>query len=768
MIQLQNVSKYYHNKGIIASGLTRVSLELKPGEFVVITGESGSGKTTLLNVISGLDSYEEGEMFIDGNETSHYMAEDFEAYRKKYISNIFQDFNLINSYTVRQNVDLVLKINGWERDAAKARADEIIGKVGLKGFANTKVSKLSGGQMQKVAIARALAKDTEIIVADEPTGNLDSKAAAEIASLLSEISKDKLVIVVTHNFDQFRPYATRCIRMHDGKVVENLLLKAPAETAQPLSISEEDLSVQNAGALPWASILQLGFRNTFNIGYKFVLLLIVFLFLVFAVTSQYTSFMNQKAENSRVGYNNYFYNYSEDRIVLKKKDGSSFNDNDSLALNSIDNIRTIAPNDILLDTSLYIEDGTFSYEAFPHSIDEYTGKVDLGRMPEKGNEVLLVGQKDEYNFSKEKTENLLDKVFTIYVGEDEASALKIRIVGIAFDRDTDRYESAGSVYMLNKFCRKMLTQTYYYYSTITTTINGRAQEYISGNPYYKVLPSSKIGTGKILLPEEADNFFIDEEEAQDQDPDQVSDQDQDQEKENAGAKGHDVTVSAENMYYTAELNLTVSDTYNEKTFSYKSNYRSFEKYGGAVFISEPDYDKLFAKGNYQCSVYVADMASLDATLDALQTMGYITLPLRDAKVTSNNDLASVIQAPLILLIMVGLFFVAYFVIRLILRARRGYFSILRMLGLAKRNIVRILQVELFTVLDIAFILFLITMLLVRNHVINIDYVSTLIQYMHWYDYVILYVIVGFMSWLISWIFAHRLYRKTAIMAYREE
>ena len=125
MIQLKNVSKYYYSKGIIASGISKVNLTLDTGEFVVITGESGSGKSTLLNVISGLDSYEDGEMYINGEETSHYLAADFEEYRKKYIGNIFQNFNLVNSYTVYQNVELILLINGYKKAEIKKRIADI-------------------------------------------------------------------------------------------------------------------------------------------------------------------------------------------------------------------------------------------------------------------------------------------------------------------------------------------------------------------------------------------------------------------------------------------------------------------------------------------------------------------------------------------------------------------------------------------------------------------------------------------------------------------
>lgn len=143
MLKLKNVSKFYYNKGIIASGFTKVNLELKMGEFIAITGESGSGKSTLLNVISGLDSYEEGEMYIQGKETSHYTEKDFEEYRRKYIANIFQSFNLINSYTVYQNVELVLLLNGYKKSEVKQKILDIIEQVGLTEFKNTKVSKLS-------------------------------------------------------------------------------------------------------------------------------------------------------------------------------------------------------------------------------------------------------------------------------------------------------------------------------------------------------------------------------------------------------------------------------------------------------------------------------------------------------------------------------------------------------------------------------------------------------------------------------------------------
>ena len=213
MLRLKNVSKFYYNKGVVASGFSKINLNLNMGEFVVITGESGSGKSTLLNVISGLDSFEEGEMYINGEETSYYSDNDFEEYRKKYIANIFQNFNLVNSYTVYQNIELIYLVNNLDKTNMKEEINDLIDKVGLTKYKNTKAAKLSGGQKQRVAIARALAKNTPIIVADEPTGNLDSKSANEIIELLYSLSKEKLVIIVTHNYEQVEKYATRRIKM---------------------------------------------------------------------------------------------------------------------------------------------------------------------------------------------------------------------------------------------------------------------------------------------------------------------------------------------------------------------------------------------------------------------------------------------------------------------------------------------------------------------------------------------------------------------------
>lgn len=217
LLQLSGIGKIYVSDGTVSVGIRGIDLSFERGEFVAVTGASGSGKSTLLNVISGMDSYEEGELYIEDSPTSHYLESDWEEYRSKYISFIFQDYNILESYTVLQNVELAL-MHIKDRRERRKRAVELLQRVGMEKHLKQKGSKLSGGQKQRTVIARALAKDSPIILADEPTGNLDEATSKEIIDLLREVSKDKLLIIVTHNYDEVEHCATRHIRIFDGAV----------------------------------------------------------------------------------------------------------------------------------------------------------------------------------------------------------------------------------------------------------------------------------------------------------------------------------------------------------------------------------------------------------------------------------------------------------------------------------------------------------------------------------------------------------------------
>lgn len=218
MLKLENVSKYYYSNTSVVAALKNVNLEFNIGEFVAITGDSGSGKTTLLNIISGLETYEDGEMYYNGRNTSYFSDIELNEY-KNNISYIFQNYSLMYSYSTIENIIAAGIIKGLSYKEAKSKGKKILADVGLSHCINKKAIKLSGGEKQRLAIARALIADNDIIVADEPTGNLDSKTGDEILALLKRISKDKLVIVVTHNVKQIEPYASRKIRIHDGNIV---------------------------------------------------------------------------------------------------------------------------------------------------------------------------------------------------------------------------------------------------------------------------------------------------------------------------------------------------------------------------------------------------------------------------------------------------------------------------------------------------------------------------------------------------------------------
>lgn len=235
-IKLQNISKYYYSETAVTQALQGINLEFRMGEFVAITGESGSGKSTLLRIISGMDTFDDGELYVDGQPTFQYDEDDWEEYRRTKIGFVFQDYSLIGHYTAKENIVSALLIMGVPEKEAGDKAIHYLERVGLSAQRDQRASKLSSGQKQRLSIARALAKDTDIIVADEPTGNLDSETGAQIVKLLRDLSQDHLVIMVTHNYEQVEKYVTRKVRLHDGSLI--LDVSENVDTDQKSEVSE--------------------------------------------------------------------------------------------------------------------------------------------------------------------------------------------------------------------------------------------------------------------------------------------------------------------------------------------------------------------------------------------------------------------------------------------------------------------------------------------------------------------------------------------------
>ena len=221
MLKLKNICKSYKTGDFFQQVLKDVNLEFRKNEFVSILGPSGSGKTTLLNIIGGLDRYDKGDLIINGKSTKKFKDRDWDAYRNNCIGFVFQSYNLISHISILANVELSMTLSGVSHKERREKALEALDKVGLKDHASKKPNQLSGGQMQRVAIARAIVNDPDIILADEPTGALDSKTSMQIMDLIKELSKDKLVIMVTHNAELAKEYSTRIVEFRDGNLLND-------------------------------------------------------------------------------------------------------------------------------------------------------------------------------------------------------------------------------------------------------------------------------------------------------------------------------------------------------------------------------------------------------------------------------------------------------------------------------------------------------------------------------------------------------------------
>ena len=221
MLELKNITKVYEVAGLKQKALNKVNVKFRKNEFVSILGQSGSGKSTMLNIIGGLDKYTSGDLLINGISTKEYNDRAWDTYRNHRVGFVFQSYNLIPHQTALQNVELALTLSGISKAERRKRSIDVLKRVGLEKQINKKPNQMSGGQMQRIAIARALVNDPEILLADEPTGALDSETSIQVLDLLKEIAKDKLVIMVTHNPDLAQKYSTRIINLLDGKVTND-------------------------------------------------------------------------------------------------------------------------------------------------------------------------------------------------------------------------------------------------------------------------------------------------------------------------------------------------------------------------------------------------------------------------------------------------------------------------------------------------------------------------------------------------------------------
>ncbi len=663
MIKLENISKYYHEENTVVKGLSNINLNFEIGEFVAITGESGCGKTTLLNVISGIDTYEDGEMYVNGDETSYFSLKDWEEYRKKYIAFIFQNYNLIDSYTVIQNVMVSLLIKGEKKSDAQKRALKILEKVGLLNYKNHKATKLSGGQKQRLAIARALAKDTKVIVADEPTGNLDSESGKSIIKLLNQISKDKLVIIVTHNYEEVEEFVTRKIRLFDGRVIEDRYLdnKKPIEDTQDDDNIIDNLNTKKTGnvkkALRFATWNLLGQpkRTIFMTIIAFMMTLFTAFFLIL--------YVNIYEINEGLEYTTYFTNDYEERIVISKKDESVITQDDINKLKNIKGINDINTFDYLLDYAYYVERLEDNY--FYNKLNLLTqDDIVFGRFPEKGNEVVISSNISLETFKNKVYEEkilIFDEEYVV-TGITKANYGKNNTIFV----DEQTYKK---IYGLDK-SNRLLND-----GIIAEIVDEDEHDYY--NIYFGgyLFPLEGLEDDQIVA---SNNFYKDY------------------------------------LNYNYPINLIISE-YSFKVAN-KNVLIDVSKLKTGLYISQNMYNKIIFETK-QASISLENASLIDDTKTEINNLGfYYVVP---SEVSVKIDMGYVIYNFIFFFIscfmaLLFIFLVGYFVLKTILLSKKKDYSILQSLGFNKKIIFLISKFELIITFIISFLIFLLIFIIVKN------------------------------------------------------
>ena len=414
LLRLEGLSKYYTSSQSVVMGLNNISLTFHRGEFVAITGESGSGKSTLAHVMGGILPYESGELFLEGKPTSHYDSTDWERYRRDHVSFISQNYGILAGCSVLENVISALRFSGMSKDSARQKAENILKEVELWDLRTRRASKLSSGQKQRLSIARALAKPASILIADEPTGNLDPENSAKVIDLLARAARERLVILITHEFSEAENHATRHISVQDGQIVMDAPLRPFPETAI-LSAPIHEKKPQRLS--PYVSRLQLSGRPVWS-----ALVLLFFVLTAFAVFAFLGTFVVSVDDtNTRMYDNSAFQNGSMQRIVVIRGDQAPLSENDFSAILSAEHVVAIEPygyvadvnyayregvdyeykyssqssgsihdTDRFIHTSLKILNGTPFMQTIPLLSDDREF-LTAGRLPQNAYEVVMAG-----------------------------------------------------------------------------------------------------------------------------------------------------------------------------------------------------------------------------------------------------------------------------------------------------------------------------------------------------------------------------------------
>ncbi len=712
LLALKDIGKIYVSDNNVAVGIRGVNLSFERGEFVAVTGQSGSGKSTLLNVISGMDTYEEGEMYIEGQATSHYMQPDWEEYRQRYISFIFQDYNIIDSFTVLENVELALMhIN--DKKARRARALELLSRVGMTSHVKQKGSKLSGGQKQRTVIARALAKDSPIILADEPTGNLDSATSAEIIELLKEVSRDKLLIVVTHNFDEVASYATRHVRVFDGAVESDRVL-AHTQVQSGSATGESTESVSRKTDIK--NGITLG-RSIFTSRPR----LSAFLCLLMTVGTLGIFFVTSMCGGATAMFDkNYMFTPMDGRVVVTRRDGAPMSDAEISDIEKKYSARDSVHYDVLLDTpTRFTIPNMDMYDFMCCTYIMPDSKDILGRLPQTEEEVLMsVPISYEKYFGRDSAD-----FGTVYMQN-----MPLKVVGVEYYID-------NNIEPLCVFTREGFSvATGVYYITAQQTnmeyylIDANGSR-VGGNSFWGVIPSFSLPEGKLFV---------------------------------SGAEkkeGYTRQILFSSEYYT--YNYYASDMANSLTFSKTFGEESFydsaiskdalripAPYGGAEYFSvaanpyllSDMAEEVLAKSYRQVSLFFDDNDAAELAIEGLREEGYIAVSSFETYTPDALTAIMTIFESLLNIILWGLaiVFLAFFINLCsgrTLGAFKSDMAIMRSMGISVRTIRVGMYVRMLLALIPAFVAVIVAAVLI----FTLPAVNAIFSYLYAWQYALIFI-----------------------------
>ncbi len=721
MLKLENVSKYYRSETTVNQALRRISVEFHQNEFVVITGESGSGKSTLLNVLSGLDTYEEGELYVAGEETSYYAKEDWEHYRSQYIGFIFQNYNIIDAYTVYQNVMAALIIQGYNKANRSKRAKTLIEQVGLTKQMHQKSSTLSGGQKQRVSIARALAKDAPIIVADEPTGNLDKETGENIIKLLKEISNDKLVIMVTHNYEAVQDDATRHVRLFDGEIVED-------KVHQKTDIGEIKAAPYHRG-MPFNESIKMALRNLLSMPKRLVLMLMIGLFIVLAFSLVYGSRVAEDSMIRTYGYHPMFTNAHQSRLVLARWDGEPFTESEIDAFSALSRVKGIVPFDPLFDMELYMEtpQGYRDVVRIVPAIILTERQLDSGRMPT--NQYEIIAPQETWHRTYQLGDTISASVFPGYEYGHELSdseTITYTVVGL-YDNPSWYF------YMHDDFYQDTYNQSLAIQTRTESIIDYDGSTAIG---VYEYRIDDSLEDNQIRISQGFVQIF--------------------------GGESDDYLGMS--LRVTLDHAMVPSDTHDYEIVgvSQTGSYRA------TIYLNEAQFTTLFAISSTQISLIVEDIYDAERVMSGLDDETYLMIypaSYVDPYMLNIGIATRVLSMILMIVLMIALYFITYVTFKNIMTARKKDYIIFRSIGAAKKDLYRITIIELIVIFLLAFSL--VYLFLVVNRTV-LYWIPDYLRFYTLGNYVFVIVLLIVLASFVGYRFNVKIFKDSVISALRVE